>query len=425
MDAEDMNNADAMTTRSLRALDVVVLGATGFTGKLVVQYLAQRAPSIRLGLAGRSLEKLHDVRATLPGTFSEIPLLVCSGNDKQSLARVAVQTSVLINCVGPFGLNGGENVVEACVNNLTHYVDSTGEPQFYERVVKRFHERAAASGVCIVPACGLDSLVWDVGMYEAAFSGSGGGFNTSVDKVELYAKLKVIPTAGTIESALLALSQTSLLREIPNLWSAWYRTGSSSGISLPRTKMYPHYNNFVKSWVMPMPTLDSTVMRRTLLLLQRGSPVPLDVHLAQYLIMQVPFAPLVIMLIFFVIVPVLVIIAKTPLRGVLVSLLRRFGREGPTAEERAASYLHLTAVASNSKGGPQKIINLSATDPGYGTTAKWIAESALLLLDVPIPPSSMEPTADKVNGGGVLSPASCFGHRLLQVMRDQKTVTTS
>lgn len=431
MDIEEDTATTPQRTRSLRALDIIVLGATGYTGKLVAQYLAQRSPSIRLGLAGRSLEKLYTVRATLPAEFSEIPLLICTGHDKQSLARVAVQTSVLVNCVGPFGINGGENVVEVCINNLTHYVDSTGEPSFYKNVTERFHDRAAAAGVCIVPACGLDSLPWDASTHNVVFSSPDGGYNTGINKVEVFAELHVIPTAGTIESALTAISQMKP-SDSKNLVKAWFNTGAASQIaSKPRTKFYPHYNTLVKAWVVPIPSLDSTVMRRTLLQLQQRSPVPVDVHLGQYLVLRAAYAPVYILLFVLVVLPLLLLIGKlTPLRNLAVYLLRRFGRDGPSPEERAQTYVRMTAIGSNSNNGPRKITNITAVDPGYGTTAKWIGECALLLLDVPVPASASNSDQtmlllDKVGGGGVLTPASCFGHHLLKVLAEQKTMTVS
>jgi len=409
-----------MPAYGVRALDIVVYGATGYTGRLVAQYLAERAPELRVGLAGRSLTKLHAVRGSLPSVWADIPLLVCSHDNKPSLAQVAVQTAVLISCAGPFQADdngngsgsGGQNVVEACVNNLTHYVDSTGEPAFVRDVIRRFHDKAQAAGVCIVPACGMDSLPWDVVVYAATHNTHTGRFvgTALVDRVEVYAELTNLrPSAGTLQSALTGVRDSNLLHEGKHLADAWLgkTTGSKHHA---RVALRPHYSTVAKAWVLPMlVTVDVAIARRTLEHTQAQDPYgePVDVHVGQYLVVRHKLAPLLIALFAVFVLPLLFLVAKIPPLYALASrFIRKDGWEGPTPQERAAAVLKVTAVGS-SASGVHSLVNLTAKDPGYGTTAKWIGESALLLLDKP------KTSGTGGSTGGVLSPAAAFGQAII------------
>jgi short subunit dehydrogenase-like uncharacterized protein len=146
-----------------RDLDIVVLGATGFVGRLLAEYLAEHAPKdVRVGLSGRSEERLAGIRDGLGPKASGWPLLVCDSADPKSLAAVAGATRVLTTTVGPYRRNG-INVVEACVDAGTDYADLTGEVLFMRETIDRFHDRAARSGVRIVHSCGFDSIPSDLG----------------------------------------------------------------------------------------------------------------------------------------------------------------------------------------------------------------------------------------------------------------------
>src|SRR5689334_21186001 len=145
-----------------RDLDVVVFGATGFAGRLVAEHLAAHAPAdVRLGLAGRSREKLQRVRDELgvPGW----ELLVADSDDPASLAALAGATRVVATTVGPYWPRGLA-LVEACAAAGTHYADLTGEILFVRASIDRHHEAAQASGARIVHSCGFDSIPSDLGM---------------------------------------------------------------------------------------------------------------------------------------------------------------------------------------------------------------------------------------------------------------------
>src|SRR3954449_8382910 len=145
-----------------REHDVVLFGATGFTGALTAEYLAANAPEgTRWALAGRNADKLAALRDRLG---VDVPLLPAAVPDADSLRDIARRARVVITTVGPY-LNYGEPLVAACAEAGTDYVDLTGEPEFVDRMYLEHHARAVETGARIVHACGFDSIPHDVGAY--------------------------------------------------------------------------------------------------------------------------------------------------------------------------------------------------------------------------------------------------------------------
>src|SRR5438270_7260481 len=143
-----------------REFDIVVFGATGFTGKLTAEYLANNAPDTTTwALAGRNMQKLEQVRTDLN---KDLPLLKADVTDQGSLNAVAERAKVVITTVGPY-INYGEPLVRACADHGTDYVDLTGEPEFVDLMWLRYHEKAQQTGARIVHSCGFDSIPYDLG----------------------------------------------------------------------------------------------------------------------------------------------------------------------------------------------------------------------------------------------------------------------
>jgi len=154
-----------------RDLDVVVYGATGFVGRLTAEHLAAHAPEgVRVGLGGRSRERLEAVRGGLGPRAADWPLVVADSHDDVALRGLAERTRVVATTVGPYQRHGMP-LVEACADRGTHYADLTGEVLFERQSADRCHDRAAAGGARIVHACGFDSIPSDLGvhlLHEAA-----------------------------------------------------------------------------------------------------------------------------------------------------------------------------------------------------------------------------------------------------------------
>ena len=166
--APDVAGCETARVSTPRPYDIVLFGATGFTGALTARYLAEHAPAtLRWALAGRSLDRLAAVRETLAGVnpaCADLPLLPADVAEPDTLRRIAESSRTVISTVGPY-LRHGEPVVAACAEAGTDYLDITGEPEFVDLMYLRYHERAIRTGARIVHGCGFDSIPTDLGVH--------------------------------------------------------------------------------------------------------------------------------------------------------------------------------------------------------------------------------------------------------------------
>ncbi|NXN99935.1 SCPDL oxidoreductase, partial [Rhinopomastus cyanomelas] len=204
-----------------RLYELVVFGASGFTGQFVVEEVARAAAggALRWAVAGRSREKL---RATLeraaqrlgdaaPG--AEVGVLLCDVDDAASLAAMARQTRLVLSCAGPYRFLG-EPVVKACVENGANYIDISGEPQFLEGMYLKYNEKAAEKGVYVVGSCGFDSIMADMGVVYTRDN-----FKGTLTAVESFLKVNSGPEGlcvhdGTWNSAVYGLADQDNLRKL-------------------------------------------------------------------------------------------------------------------------------------------------------------------------------------------------------------------
>ena len=179
---------------------MVVFGATGFVGRLVAAYLAGHAPEgVRIGLAGRSEQRLAEVRGRLGAAASAWPLLVADSADRASVAGLARAAEVVVSTVGPYR-GQGLALVEACATAGTCYADLTGEVLFIRESIGRCHELAAGTGARIVHCCGFDSIPSDLGvllLHQAARADDAGDLQ---DTTLVVAALKGGISGGTLAS---------------------------------------------------------------------------------------------------------------------------------------------------------------------------------------------------------------------------------
>lgn len=152
-------------------IDLVIFGATGFTGKHAIEYVYKfskaEGRSLTWGVAGRSEQKLKEIldeqAKILEADFSQIPIIEADIKDEESLKRMAQRAKIIINCCGPYRFYG-EPIVKACVENGTHQVDVSGEPQYIEKMQLEYHKAAQEKGVYIISTCGFDSIPADLGV---------------------------------------------------------------------------------------------------------------------------------------------------------------------------------------------------------------------------------------------------------------------
>jgi short subunit dehydrogenase-like uncharacterized protein len=350
-----------------REFDVVLLGATGYAGRLTAEYLAEHSPpGMRWALAGRSEEKLDGVRAALldrSPSLTDLPLLQADVTDAASLRRLAERTHVLITTVGPY-MEHGEAAVAACALAGTDYLDLTGEPEFVDRSFVRHHENAVTSGARLIHAAGFDSIPYDLGTLFTVLQ-LPEGVPVHVDG---YVRGSMRISGGTLASALGAFG-----RPVQNLRAARARSAREQAPGSRRISSgagRPGRDPLNGGWALPLPTLDPRVVAQSARALARYGPdFTYRHHLSVARLSTALAGP----------VALASVVAAAQLPPARRLIQRQLARgDGPTLDERQASWFAVTFVGEG--GGERVVTRVSGGDPGYDETAKMLGEAALSLL---------------------------------------------
>ncbi len=385
------NSASESTIRpkSERPLDVVVFGATGFTGTLVAEYFAANVPlsQVRWTIAGRNLDKLMSLRArlsTIAPEVADVTPIVASSDDRQALEDMARSTKVVLTTVGPYAIHG-EPLVAACVTHGTDYVDITGEPDFWGGIIERYHERAILSGSLVVPCCGFDSIPHDLGaMFCAQQLIDRGSGPIHIDG---YVAAKGTASGGTWQSLVRYLGKLREARNKPRTGGRKSKGNKPRGI---------HFSEAIGRWVTPMPTIDPLVVRRSAKLSPHAFGESFSYH---HYLQTKNLRQLVALLAGVGSVTALAQLAVT--RRLLLRL--RPSGEGPNRAQRERNWFKVTFVGT--RGHERVVTEVRGGDPGYGETSKMLAESALTLVhardELPLQ-------------GGVATTAAALGTHLLK-----------
>jgi short subunit dehydrogenase-like uncharacterized protein len=393
-----------------RDTDVVVHGATGFVGRLVAQYLAEHAgPDVRVGLAGRSADRLAAVRASLGPRAAEWPLIVADASDAAALADLAGSTRVVASTVGPYRAYGME-LVRACAEAGTHYADLTGEVLFMRETIDAFHAVAQASGARIVHSCGFDSIPSDLGVLllsEAARARGAGELEETT--------LIVRGLGGGLSGGTLA-SMTGQLDEMRGD-RALARVAADPYALSPDREAEPDLGDegdlrtvdrVDGRWVAPfvMAGVNTRAVRRSNAL--QGWAYGRRFRYREVLgVGGSPLAPFMAGAVAGGVGALMAGLSFGPSRAVLDRVLPSPG-EGPDEEARRKGYFKIEIVARTSAGARLRARISAQGDPGYAATSVMLGESALCLaLD-----------ADRVpDRAGVLTPATAMGTALVDRLR--------
>ncbi len=400
-----------------RELDVVLFGATGFTGALVAEYLARHhgGEGIRVALAGRDRPKLERVRAAaaeVDARAASWPLVIADSGDTAALSAMAARTEAVCSTVGPYAKYGAP-LVAACVANGTDYCDLTGEVQFVRRMIDAHHEEARRTGARIVHCCGFDSIPSDLGtfmLHEAMRERHGG----TLDEVRLFAgESRGGASGGTIASILNILDEArrdpSVRRIVADPYSLVPKEARGSD---GPDQMGVRYDSDVGMWTAPfvMAAINARVVRRSNYLL--GGAYGPDFRYSE--VMSTGKGPKGLAFATGVATAIggfMASAAIAPVGKLLGRVVPQPG-EGPDREARERGYFVMRLVGKGrAKDGSPVVLRgrvEGKADPGYGETAKMIGESALCLaLD------GARLTAE----GGVRTPASTMGAAHLERLR--------
>jgi short subunit dehydrogenase-like uncharacterized protein len=376
-----------------REHDIVLFGATGFTGALTADYLARNAPQeTRWALAGRSRQKLEQVRsrlAEIDARHAELPLLQADSKDDASLRAVAESTKVVISTVGPYILHG-EGLVAACAAAGTSYVDLTGEPEFVDLMWLRYHEQAQQTGARLVHSCGFDSIPYDLG---ALFTVEQLPEGVPI-KLEGFVRIGGTFSGGTYHSAIHILGRLRQGARVGRERRQRERRPDTRKVK--GVAGVPHRDSAAGGWVLPFPTIDPQTVLRSARALDRYGP---DFSYSHYLVVRR--------------LPVMagmvgggaaaIALAQlAPTRNLLLKL--KDPGTGPSPDEREKSWFKVRFVGE--ADGRRTVTEVSGGDPGYSETSKMLSEAALCLAHDQLP-----------DRAGQLTPAVAMGDSLIERLK--------
>ncbi|HET9094512.1 MAG TPA: saccharopine dehydrogenase NADP-binding domain-containing protein [Solirubrobacteraceae bacterium] len=379
-----------------REFDMVLFGATGFVGQLTAEYLSEHAPQSAVALAGRSRARLESLRERLE--HPDWGILEADVDDEPSIRRLAESGRVIISTVGPY-LRLGEPLVAACAAAGSDYVDLTGEAEFIDTMYLRHHARARQSGARLVHSCGFDSIPYDLGALFTVLQLPSDvpialrGFGLAHGSI----------SGGTFHSAVGALGRLKESGRAARQRRSVERNAEDGRLAEGRRVRgrpgRPHNEPLAGGWVVPVPTVDPQHVLRSARLNPRYGP---DFSYSHYIVTKRLSATAGLGL------GVGLVAALAQLEPTRNLLLRvRSPGSGPDAARRARSFFRVRMVAdyTTAADGPRRLITeVTGGDPGYGETAKMLAESALTLAgqeELPV-------------GGGQWTPALALGPPLIE-----------
>lgn len=403
-----------MNTPTDRTHDVVVFGATGFTGRLVAQHLASRGEDAGdWAIAGRSPAKLDEVARDLD---LDVPQLVVDATDPDAVAALAAATKVVCTTVGPYA-KYGEPIVAACAEHGTDYVDLTGEPQWIRQMIDRHHDTAGVSGARLVHCCGFDSIPSDLGTLVAQ-QAMHERHGTHATRVKLRVRgMRGGASGGTLASMVTVMEEAAADPEVAAVLEDPYSLlpdGERIGPHVP-AHTSAEYDGDFRSWIAPfvMELVNAKVVRRSNALL--GYPWGREFRYDEAVLTGDGLGGRA---------KATTLAAGTGGTSMALGssatvrqLAERFlpdSGTGPDPAAREAGFFDMRILAEHPDDRDKDVLVrvTGDRDPGYGSTSRMLGEAALTL-------ASGEATV----GGGSWTPASALGNALVDRLQAHAGLT--
>lgn len=382
-----------------REFDLIIYGATGYTGRLVAEYLVQhyagREDAPRWAMAGRSAAKLAEVR-DLIGAPADTPLVVADAGDPASLDAMTASATVIVTTVGPYQLYGNE-LVASCVKNGTHYADLCGEPAWMRQKIDEHHAAAKASGALITFSCGFDSIPFDLGVLMLQLECID-RFGAPAPRVK--GRVRAMQgkfsggTAASLKATMAAAAQDRSI--IATLANPFGLVPGFDGPPQPAGTQ-PEYDESLGSWAtnFVMAPINTKNVHRSNALL--GHYYGTDFVYDEMMLTGPGEAG----------EAAAKFIATTPMIGTPND--PKPG-EGPTKEERDTGFYDVLFVAEYPDGRKLRLSVKGDKDPGYGSTSKMLAETGIALIHCDRP-------------GGVWTPGALLGRKLVERLEAEAGLT--
>ena len=382
-----------------REFDIIIWGASGFTGRLVAEYLYKNYNSkdLKWAIAGRDNQKLISIRKTFLN--DEVPIVLADSFDETSLNKMTQRANVICSTVGPYA-KYGSLLVKSCIKNKTHYCDLAGEAQWIRKMIDLYHEEAIRNQVKIVNSCGYDSIPSDMGVYF---------INKNLSKKNLTIKMRVTGTkggysGGTYASMQNIIKEASSDRDVRKSLTNPYGlnpVGEQSGHD-KRDLSSVVYDKKIKSWIAPflMAGINTKIVRRSNALsnYNYGKDFKYDEAVMTGKGIKGQLAGIMLS------IPLILLAAKpgSILNKIFSFFVPKPG-QGPNKKERESGYFSSKFFVFDEHSNSSIFKVTGDRDPGYGSTSKMLAESAVCL------------AKDNLdNTFGIITPSYAMGNNILE-----------
>lgn len=393
-----------------RKYDVIVWGASGFTGRLVTEYLLGKYGAhgdLRWAIAGRDRSKLED-------TCSDLPVIIADSFDSRAMQSLAADTRVVLTTVGPYA-RFGSALVEACVAHGTHYCDLAGEVQWMSRMIDRFQQGAENSGARIVHSCGFDSIPSDIGVWLVQQQAIERHGEPCTEIKLLVRAMKGGASGGTFASMMNAVEESRRDHDIARILRDPYALnpegercgpdrGDQAGVG---------FDTETGAWTAPfiMASVNTRIVRRTNVLLDYAYGRDFRYSEAT-LTGKGPGGWMRSACMTAGLGGFMLASAFGPSRAVLVKKVLPRPGEGPDRQRRESGFFDLRLIGKLPNGTVIRARVTGDRDPGYGSTSRMLGESAVCLA-----------TDELSLHGGFWTPASAMGDLLAKRLVDNAGLT--
>ncbi|PCJ26621.1 MAG: saccharopine dehydrogenase [SAR86 cluster bacterium] len=402
---------------SHKEFDIVIFGATSFVGKILCNYLVNEftEPNLTWAMAARSAAKLSDLKKTLGDQAEHIPTIVADSENAESLESLCARSEVIISTVGPYALYG-ELLVKICAETGTDYCDLTGEPQWIKLMIERYESIAQKSGARIVHCCGFDSIPSDLGV-KFLQEHAKAEFGSYCVQVKMRVKaLKGGASGGTIASGVNLYKEASanpqLRKELEDPYSI---CPVDHSFKAKQRNVTVELDTDFDEWAGPfiMASINTRVVLRSNALVQgfwEENFLYDEAMLtgagrsgkkkAKQLLMGTKIGAIAMSL--------------APIRWLATRFILPKPGEGPSPEQQLNGLYDLRFLGKTNAGEEIQIKVTGDRDPGYGSTAKMLAQAGI----------SLRRDVDKGElTGGFWTPATAYGDRLLERLQSHAGMT--
>ena len=377
-------------------IDIIIYGATGFTGKLCVKYFQSLNTTVTWAMAGRNLIKLQKVAEDHQ---AKVEILLADSDDESALDNLTSRARVILSTTGPFHRYGSK-LVASCIKNNAHYVDITGENFWVKGLIDKHHAEASAKGIRIIPSCGFDSIPSDLGAFFSARA-----VGRPIKRIESFHSYEGGASGGTLET-MFSMGELDLGDDLTNPFLLNPEDSySDEQMQLSSDRVGIAKKSEINAWSGPfiMATANTRVVRRTeALLALRQESYGSDFTYQEHAFHKSWWSAAKSL----VLTALSVLVLLSPLKRLVKPFLPKPG-EGPSESVQENGWFDCKFIVE-ADDGTKSVFNMNGKgDPGYKVTSKLVSECALCLIE------DQDTLPGGSEYGGILTSASGLGKSLI------------